>query len=341
MKKLSGAMLGIALLMSSCTSLLPDDLDSLGDDVTMTITNFSPYIGRITTYENIVEVSNRSTLPINFKIMGLRTVDGVPAPELLEKHPVKVWKGFYTGNEQSIQEIEDKRGIEYRPILDMQENNGDIIFWNSGNISSILTQPNEGYVFDVEMANTGGRRYTRDVIIQPRKPRDYEPSQYDDILGLARMAFVRPTEAMNIFGEKTGMPSTDIRTYIFEDTENTAPGNTLTISVLDSLGNTIDITKFSDTDFDNLVHGFNPRFVDGKVTYDVAYPIPLINYPTRYTNIAGDRAALNLRYSRLGRGGILQHSYLLLHFAIYREGHWEIQFRFNGESPDFENDNNS
>ncbi len=335
---LSGLLLGLVIAFSSCTDLIPDDLDALGDDVTITNTDFSPYIGRITTYENIVNVSNKSTLPLDFKVMGVRTAEGVAAPELLEKHPVKVWTGQYTGQETSLEEIESKRKIEYRPILDMQEKNGDIIFWNAGNNASIKTQPSDGYVFDVEIANSGGRRYSRNLTLRPRKSRDYEPSQYDDVIGLAKGAFLRPTLTYNIYGERTNLPVTDTRVYIFEDTKNQTPGNTLTFSVLDSLGHTIDIRKFKDTDFEKLVHGFNHRFVDGKVIYDVAYPIPLINYPTTYTNEAGNRARMNLRYNRLVQGGFLQQAGIFFDFAIYREGHWEIQIRFNGETPNFENE---
>lgn len=336
--RLFSVLLGISTLLSSCTSLVPDDLDALGDDVMITTTEFSPYLGRKTTYENIVNVSNTSTLPLDFKIMGPRTASGKAAPELLEKYPVKVWTENYTGEETSLEEIERKRKIEYHPMLDIQQKNGDIVFWNVGNSSYIQTLPSEGYLFDIEIANTGGRRYTRSLKLTPRKERDYEPSQYDDVTGLATNAYLRPLMLYNIFGERSNSPTTDVRVYIFKDEEKTTPGNTLSISVLDSLGQTIDIQKFKDTDFQHLVHGFNHRFEDGKVTYDVAYPMPLINYPTRYTNVSGDRSRMLLRYNRIGAGGFLREAFIMFDFAIYREGHWEIQLRFNGETPNFDNE---
>lgn len=338
MKALPVGLLGIVSLLASCKGLIPDDLDALGDDVTITTTEFSPYLGRRTTYENIVNVSNKSTLPLSFQIMGPRTADGVEAPELLEKYPVKIWTDVYTGKETTLEEIENKRKIEYRPLLEIQQKSGDIVFWNSGDDSFIKTLPSEGYLFDVEIANTGGRRYVRNLALKPKKEREYEPSQYDDVLGIAKDAFLRPTLTMNLFGDRTGTPTTDVRMYIFEDKLNVEKGNTLTFSALDSLGKAIDIRKFKDTNFEHLVHGFNPRFHDGKVTYDVVYPMPLISYPTRYTSPSGNRARMNLKYNRIGKGGFMREAFLMFDFAIFREGHWEIQLRFNGETPNFENE---
>lgn len=144
----------------------------------------------------------------------------------------------------------------------------------------------------------------------------------------------------NIYGEKTGdlIFSSDIEVYIFKDEENTAPGGTLTISVLDSLNAPIDVREFKDTKWNEMIHGFNPVFADNKVTYEVAYPIPLIQHPTRYTNSDGSRAQIALRYNRLGFGGFLREATLGFDFAIFEEGHWEIQFRFRTESPKFVND---
>lgn len=327
-----------AMLATSCTSLIPDDLDALDDDVTLTITEFTPYLGRTTVYENIVNVSNKSTLPITFNAVAVRTFDGSPAPELTEKYPVKVWNAAYTGDEESIEEIEAKRSVEYRPMLDVQHNNGDITFWNTGSESFVLNVPNDGYLFDLEIQNSGGRRYVRDVAVRPFKERPYEPSQYDPSSGLATSAFLRPSYS-NIYDSRDGtMPVFDVRAYIFKQTDNTAPGNTFSISVVDSLGQTIDVRDFKDTDFDELIHGFNPRFQDGKVTYDVAYPMPLVALPTRYTDASGSRSRVTLRYNRIGFGGMLQEARLWMDLAIFEEGHWELQFRFNGGSPKFINE---
>lgn len=330
-------LLSAVLLNASCTTLIPDDLDALGDDVTLTIDEFTPYLGRTTIYENVVNVSNASTLPLTFNIVGARTYEGESAPELTTKYPVKVWTQTYTGEETSVEEIETKRQIEYRPMLEVLHKNGDLIFWNMGNSSFVKNVPSDGYLFDLEVENSGGRRYFRDIALKPYKERPYEPSQYDPSSGLATTAYIRPSYT-NIYGERTGNIVGDVRAYIFEQTENTDPGNTFTVSVVDSLGQYIDVQKFKDTDFEHLVHGFNPRFRDGKVTYDVAYPMPLIKYPTRYTNVDGSRSRVILRYNRIGFGGILQTASVWLDLAIFEEGHWELQFRFNEERPKFENE---
>ena len=48
--------------------------------------------------------------------------DGSPAPELEEYYPVRVWKKPYLGTEKSIEEINAKRGTEYRRLFDVRKN---------------------------------------------------------------------------------------------------------------------------------------------------------------------------------------------------------------------------
>lgn len=331
------ASIGIFGFLAACSKNIPDSLDSLSDEVNYAIRSFSPYVGRVNTFKSIVNFGDKSTLPLNFAIINPRTASGVAAPELLLKHKVKVWERAYTGEEKSLEEIEEKRKEEYRSLLEIQKHNGDIVFWNASSSSRIKTIPDEGYIFDVEISNSGGRRYQRELVLTPKKERDFEPSQYDDVTGLAKMSYVYPWVG-NMFGP-SGRPVRDIRVYFFKNEDKNVVGNTLTISVIDSLGVPLDIQNiFRDTDFENLVHGFKHRFIDKKLVYDVAYPIPLVNYPTRYTNSSGDRALISLRRNRIGRLGFIEPVTLNFEFAIYREGHWEIQFRFNEETPLFENE---
>ena len=334
-------LLGILLLMSivtSCTKYIPDDIDTIGDDVTIRTNTFAPYLGRTTYYENLVNVSNSSSLPLTFKILGVRNWDGTPAPELTTNYPVKVWKDNYTGFEKSLEEIESKREIQYRPMLEVLEKNGNIIFWGSGNSSFVRTLPSSAYRFDLEVSNSGGRKYFRDLILSPLKERSYSPSQYDEVTGLAPSAAL-PTITINIDGQRTGNPIFGVQAYINKDYKNTSPGNTLTISVLDSLGRIIDIkSKFKETKFEELVHGFNPKFENGKVTYEVAYPMPLTKLPTKYTDESGESAFIGLRYNRKGWTGTIKEAGIFFPFNIYEEGHWEIQFRFVGEDPKFEDE---
>lgn len=330
----------IVWTFTSCKSFLPSDVDALGEDVNFVNTEYAPTLGRKTVYESAVNVGNASTLPLNFKIVNIRTVEGEPATELTDRFPVKVWKAAYTGEEKSVEEIEAKREIQYRPIFEIGEKSGDLMMWDFGDSNWIRTQPDSCYVFDVEISNNGGRTYARNLKLKPFKERAYEPSQYNAVTGLAPQARLYPSIVANIYGEKTGdlIFSSDIEVYIFKDEENTAPGGTLTISVLDSLNAPIDVREFKDTKWNEMIHGFNPVFADNKVTYEVAYPIPLIQHPTRYTNSDGSRAQIALRYNRLGFGGFLREATLGFDFAIFEEGHWEIQFRFRTESPKFVND---
>lgn len=330
---------GGALGMMSCDSYVPEDIDALGDDVQYNVLEFSPYLGRTTTFENIVAYSNASTLPLTFNIAGVYDADGNLAPEVFrEKYPVTVWKDSYTGEESSMSEIQEKMDVEYRPLFEMQHKSGNLVFWNTNVLPELETAPGDGYTFDVAIENTGGRRYQRNLKLRPLKPRAYEPSQYDNLSGLATMAFVRPSVMYNVFGTRTGYPVSDVRVYLNKDEKNTAPGSTITFSVLDSLNQTIDIQKFNRTDWDELVHGFNRRFENGKVTYDVLYPMPLIEYPTKYTNPTGNRTRVHLQYNRIGFGGEVVEAGLVFDFAIFEAGHWEVQFRFAGETPKFENE---
>src|SRR5690606_41532287 len=101
-------------------------------------------------------------------------------------------------------------------------------------------------LFDLEIQNSGGRRYIRDVAIRPYKERPYEPSQYDPSSGLSTTAFLRPSYSI-IYDSRNGtMPVFDVRADIFMQTDNTAPGSTLPISVVDFLGRPIDVRKFEE-----------------------------------------------------------------------------------------------
>src|SRR5690606_19125274 len=95
--------------------------------------------------------------------------------------------------------------------------------------------------------------------------------------------------------------------------------------------------SFDNTNFDFLIHGFNKRFVDKKVIYDVLYPMPLSHgYRTAYTNGDGTRANMELSYKRLNSQQFVETGKLGFQFAIYEPGHWIIQFRFARERPKFD-----
>lgn len=330
--------MGLFMLVS-CNKYIPNDQDSLGTDVVYNTQEFMPLLGRNIFYNNIVNIGQNTSQPLHFKIVNVRDIDGQPSTLFEDKFPVKVWKGAYTGEEKSIAEIESKRQIEYRPVLEILEKSGNINFWGQGvNSNFVKAQPDAGYLFDIEVSNTGGRRYLRDFKLRPYRERAFEPSIMDPVTGLSPLPYTHPSNTTNLFGERTNLyifPS-EINVYFNKLESKSSGSRTLTISFLDSLNRPIDVKKFAATEWDKLVHGFNHRFENGKVIYDVAYPIPLAPIQTDYTSAGGSSAVMNFKFRRKGQFGTIEDCGIRMPFAIYEEGDWDIQFRFTNETPKFD-----
>lgn len=333
------SLFSLMVLSSSCTSMLPDRLTAFGEDVNYTSRYFNPYLGRNTFYQNILNIGAATEQPLDFRIVSVRNEFGEEVDDLTRSYPVKVWMEEYSGLERSVEEIEAKRRIEYRPTLEILRRSGNINFWGTDRANVVQSAPSQGYTFDIEVTSPGGRRYVRDMRVQPYIERAYEPSIYDPEVGLSLSGYSLPTVAANLRSERDEQQfifSSDIHVHINRDILNTAPGSTLTFSFVDSLNNYIDPQKFDNTDFANLVHGFNHRFANNKVVYDVAFPMPMTSRPTRFTNEDGSRARATFQYDRMNAFGFLERALLGMDFAIFQEGHWEIQFRFKGQSPRFD-----
>jgi hypothetical protein len=331
-------------LLSSCyDKFLPDDIDALGEDARFLVDTYTPTLGRNTLMNNNFSAGNASQ-PISFKIVNMRKFNGDPAPELTETYPVTVWKQPYLGNEKSLKEIEDKRGIAYYPLFNVRQHNGNFEMWAETNSSFIRTAPDSAYLFDVEVSNNGGKKYFRKLRLVPRKERPFEPTIYNEITGNANRVFVNPTSVSNVKGARTSrvLGTGDIEVYfrkVVDDNGNDiGSGNSLKFIFKDSANYNIDPNLFKLTDWENLVHGFNMEKTQEYVKYDVAYPIPLIDYRTAYTNQTGNRARARFSYDRLGFGNVREVANIFFDFAIYEKGDWEIIFRFAGESPKFENE---
>lgn len=322
---------------NSCDKFLPTDRDSLEKEARFTQTEYEPILGRYNWIRDNFSSAN-STIPIKFKLSNVRRFDGEEAIELTQKYPVKVWKRLYTGTEKSLEEIEAKREVEFRPLLELGESNGSVIFWPAGRSSFIKNQPDSGYFFDVEISNSGGRKFVKDMRLKPLKERAYEPNNINRVTGLISNPYVRPTSTINIFGDRTGSLITDIKIAILKDESNSRGGNTLTFRLIDSIGNSINPSKFNTTKWESLVHGFNMEKTSEYVRYKVAYPIPLVETPTVYTNSTGSRSHIVLSYNRLGIGQVIVSSAINFEFSIFEEGDWDIIFYFNNESPKFEDE---
>ncbi|WP_316747030.1 DUF5007 domain-containing protein [Pedobacter gandavensis] len=330
--------MGIAVLLTvSCKKDLPDDRLALGADAIFTSTIYSPTLGRNTLFTENFNSGTGSGLPLDFKIINLRRRDGSAAPELTENFPVKVWTKAYTGTEKSLAEIEEKRKIENHPLFEIRKHSGQFLMWANSSASFIRARPDSGYVFDVEVSNSGGRRYFKDFKLIPYRERAFEPSNQDPITGQAQSVGVGMSEIRNMEGEKRGnfISPYDIEA-VFNKVNDT--GNSLTFKFKDSLNNTMDPALFSTTKWTELVHGFNMKMTPEYVKYDVSYPIPSVEFPTIYTNSSGSRSRAVFRYERVGRGNSLIKAYMALDFSIYERGDWEIIFKFKGERPKFTND---
>lgn len=322
------------VFLVSCEKNLPDSKLALGVNAKYTQTTFEPVLGRSTLYSQIFQYGN-SSLPLNFKIVNMRTFAGDPAPELTQNYPVKVWKGIYDGTEKSIEEIESKRVIENHPLFEVRPQSGDLIMWAEANSNMISAQPDSGYVFDVEVSNSGGRRYMQNLRLLPLRERPYEPSNLNPITGQGTSVSVNAT-SINIMGER-GQPM-NTRDDIQILFRKTGEGNSITFKFIDSLSNPIDPSKFKDTEWEQVVHGFNMQKDEKQVRYDVAYPIPLVTRQTRYTTTSGQQAQSVFKFDRLAFGGVLQKCHVALNYNIYEEGDWELTFWFKRDMPKFDND---
>ena len=332
-------MAAVIVTLASCKKYLPEDRDTVGVDSQFTQTVYEPVLGRNTLFSgNFFQGS--TSFPSTFKIVNPRKRNGEPAPELTDVFPVKVWKTAYTGDEKSIAEIEAKREIQNRPLFEVFPHSGQFNMWAEAKANFMKTQPDSCYLFDVELSNSGGRRYYRDMILKPLKERPYEPSNYDAVSGQTLTNGIRPSRG-NIKGITSNryLGGFDIDVYIRKRLDDASPSNTLRFMFLDSLYKPMDPALFSSTDWANLVHGFNMKMTATDVTYDVAYPIPLAAIPTRYT-VQGfpGFASVNFTYPRLGFGGFRDDGLIGLDFAIYEPGDWEIVFAFKTDNPKFTND---
>lgn len=333
-------MLVLTLLSAiACKRYLPQERNTVGADSQFTIDLYEPYLGR-TTYFTDNFFKGSTTYPAEFKIINVRRTTGDAAPELTDAFPVKVWKAAYDGTEKSIEEIEAKRVTEYHPILEMSPHTGNITFWSSGRSNFIQAQPDSGYLFDVELSNSGGRRFFRNMKLKPFRESPTVPTNLNAMTGQPIRENFGISVLTNVVGAKNdrrNLGSGDVDVYIRKIQPST--GNTITFRFLDTLFRPLNPGIFDETNWDQLVHGFNMQKTDTYVRYDVAYPIPLTNTPTRYTTSNGATSAARFRYSRIGFGGARINSEFGLNFAIFEPGDWEIVFAFKTDVPKTTDDN--
>ena len=128
--------------------------------------------------------AGNSTSASTFTISRVVRHDGSEAPELTDEFPVRVWKSPLFGNRNFIEEIEAKRGYENRsPLLQVRKHSGEVILWAMHRSSFVKCDPDSGYIFDIRAVNSGGwKEYTGFRLI-PKRERDYEPTNMDELTG--------------------------------------------------------------------------------------------------------------------------------------------------------------
>lgn len=328
MKSVKKLFIGLALLalslpaLHSCKKYWPTENDAFNLDMNFSVTEFKPILGRNTYYTNVFN-DNQSTLPLTFRVLNLRSFDGDPVPELLKLFPVRIWTKPYTGLEKSLDEIYAKTDTIMRPIWEIGKHSGAFTMWDVAGSDLIKTEPDSCYLFDVEVSNNGGRRYFRNLKLKPQVEMASE---------------ISTGFSVNILGDSTRQNINDIKYWV----NRKGDGNSITFKFLDPKLKPIKLSKFNDMDTEDwkkIIHGFNMRFAadSSSVTYDVAYPIPLV--PTLNTDYnQGTLASSNFAYSRTAFGGSRESSILSLKYRIFQQGDWEIVVYFPTEAPLFKND---
>ncbi|WP_449435283.1 DUF5007 domain-containing protein [Pedobacter steynii] len=172
------------ITFSGCRKIfdLPDEKDYLSTKMTYFTSEFSPTLGRLNLYQGIFNADN-SSFPMTFEIVNARFGDGRSADDMLAK---KTSFGMDSGvyrNEKSLAEIEAKRKIEERPMLEVRPS-GDIILWPSATSEVFkprdsVTYPQDIRYFDIKVKNSGGSRIIKNLSVIPYREIPYFPA--DDI----------------------------------------------------------------------------------------------------------------------------------------------------------------
>ncbi|GAA4319637.1 DUF5007 domain-containing protein [Compostibacter hankyongensis] len=343
-KYLLSAIVFSGILITSCRKWLPGDLDYLSPQAVFTQTQYQPILGRTTLYSRVFNTDN-STTPIHFEITNVRYKEnGNPTDDLAREVPALTWKAAYTGYEKSLAEIEAKRTMEPHPLWEIREKSGDFILWSSADSTMLRQQPDSGYLFDVVASNSGGANTYKDLLLMPLRAQPYSPYEYDEITGerakqyltedssVYRLIYLHPN-IYNITGDSTDLllKSDSVRVYFHKK----GNGSSLTFKFLNKDSLPISPSNFNRTIWDSVVHGFNVKITKDAVSYDVAYPIPLVRYPTRFTTTDGSQAHVVFTFDRLGFGGIRQTGTIDFSFSIFQKGDWEIIFHFYSDNPRF------
>ena len=333
----------LAFMAGGCYKhLVPDEEDFFSNNMSYNRNNFPVNLGRTNVYAYIFN-ADYSTQPLDFSIENVRRgSDSSAAPELLANVPTKQWKDYYSGLETTIAQIEAKRTTVQRPILDIRPHSGEIFFWNT---DSAHVKPGI-YLFDVRVRNKGGEKVFKNMILDVRRPRPYEPYEFDDVTGLRK-----PLDQGGITHPDMGGVVNMLNLQLVRDSVNVyfrktdIKGNTLTFKMFDQDSLPIPFNRFNMTRWDSLRYrsgaagmdvffAFNRRMGEDStvLAYDITNPFPIL------ADVSGnsDKASISFTYSRISFGQRYNAS-IGLTFAIYEPGDWEVIFKFK-QNPKFQDD---
>lgn len=341
--KIYGLMLLAAAGTIHACIKVPADVDFISSQASYTKTLYEPVLGRTTLYpeeqSTVLFNADNSTLPLTFSIMNFRDSKGQETDVFNKTFPVQVWKEAYTGEETTREEVEKKRTVEERKLFEIREHSGQFVMWaptSLAYLNAIKQQPDDGYTFDVQVANSGGTKMIRGMQLKPMRSRPYEPSATDPVTGnMLGNPTVSSISSMYDVHTASTISASDVAVVFYKERESA--GHTLTFEFRDTAYRPIDPQLFSATKWVELLHHFgSPKFEADRVVFDVAYPIPLSRRPTRYTNFNGTRAKLEFGFDRIMNGLFRSQARMTFEFAIYEPGDWKIVFWFKGANPDFE-----
>ena len=321
-----------ALLTGCYKDTLPVEKDYMSKDMNFKKETFVANLGRMNVFVDIFN-ADFSTQPLQFTLQSPRQ-EGKPTPVLLEEVDTRQWKEYYTGTETSIAEIEAKRITVKRPILDLNKQNGQLVVWPADSNKVKYGK----YFFDVLVKNGAGERLFPGLLLDYRRPRPYEPYEYDDLTGIRKAdnagGIIRPTimsghrdpkgveikaENVQVYFVKTGTAANKL-TFKFVDKDSLPiPISTFNIQRWDSL---YYFSKMADR---NIKFGFNRQIPkdSSSVTYDITNPFPVLAEA-----FAGDELAeYSFTFSRVSYG-YRATGRIGMKFSIHEPGEWTVVFRY-------------
>ncbi|AWW31329.1 hypothetical protein DN752_15020 [Echinicola strongylocentroti] len=154
----------IALSFLGVVSCTPPEIGYLSDSIHSAQDTISVPRGSFTVGAR--PMTENSTAPLRWEIVGFSDMDGNPNNALLEKHEIRVWKEAYNGDtDTTLALAEQKLELSEEPSVLLNEVSGEFAFTQS-------TKFVEGDMFkvDVAVSNVKGEKLLQDFTIIKLEP---------------------------------------------------------------------------------------------------------------------------------------------------------------------------